>query len=205
MPPAFSKRPYGFTLVELLIVITILAILVIIADLIYTTQINKAYDAIRKKDLNNLKIAFEHYYSDHNCYPPALTLNNCGGAQLKPYLDIIPCDPQTGQPYTLNLDQPNGCAQKFSVYATLANTTDPQIRCNGRYVVASQNMGQSELDVTCLSQTYCVNGYYGCIAGACQLVSAANKPACGPVFCNAQCQFVCGDPAWALVPQNCAP
>ncbi len=195
-----SARNKGFTLTEMLIVITLIAILAIGALVLYQNQIGKSYDAIRKRDLNNLKIAFEHYYSDHACYPSTSILSNCGGTDLAPYLDKIPCDPQTGEPYTLTLDLPSGCAQEFTISADLANQADPQILCNGKYVVFSPNTNQNEIDLACRGESFCTGGYYGCLQGVCTLINAVEKPSCGTWFCSTNCQNSCGFPLYAFPP-----
>src|SRR3989338_500380 len=77
MPARRANR--GFTLIELLIVVTTIAILTLAGLIGYRLQIQKGYDTARKRDLNNIKVAFEHYYSDQSCYPSVDSLNNCGG------------------------------------------------------------------------------------------------------------------------------
>lgn len=205
LPAKAAKLRAGFTLTELLIVVALIAILAVAGLIGYRLQLSKSHDAIRKRDLNNIKIAFEHYFSDNGCYPPASILNNCGGAQLQPYLDKIPCDPETGAPYSLTLDTTTGCAQKFYAYTDLSNKNDTQIRCNGKYMVNSSNMTDSELNAGCTGQIFCQSGYYGCIAGSCVLISAITKPACSPMFCSINCQNSCSNPSFELTPQPCNP
>src|SRR3990167_8966396 len=113
-----SKR--GFTLIELLIVIAILAILIIIAMMSWRLQVDKARDAQKKDDLHRISIAFEEYFSDNECYPPADILQNCQGDEFDPYLDKIPCDPTTGLPYCYitDLDNPS-CFRSFKILTPL--------------------------------------------------------------------------------------
>lgn len=61
----------GFTLMELLIVISLIAILLVAVIVVLNPwqQINKARDARRKHDLNILQKTFEDYYNDKGCYP----------------------------------------------------------------------------------------------------------------------------------------
>jgi len=59
----------GFTLVELLIVMAILAILASLGFSQYRTSQQKARDAQRKADLSNVARALEMYYNDNSQYP----------------------------------------------------------------------------------------------------------------------------------------
>lgn len=108
--------------------ITIIAILTVMVLLSISPfkQINKGYDSVRKKDLNNIKIALENYNSDHLCYPPAEILDVCGGDQLAPYLDTIPCDPQTKEKYLYLPEEGNVCSG-YRVLTSLKNRADPYI------------------------------------------------------------------------------
>ncbi len=144
------KSKLGFTLIELLVVMSILAILIIIAIGMFSGNRDKADDAKTKSELNRLKIAFEDYYADNNCYPPAEYFDetsDCGSEQLKPYLNQVPCDPRTNLPYVLEKDQ-SGCTW-FKLYTNLKSSTsdpeaialcDPTGSTLGNYVVSSANV-----------------------------------------------------------------
>lgn len=152
LPRAKSR---GFTLIEILVVFSIIAILTILGFMSWKAQIDKANDARRKADLERLRIAFEDFYNDYNCYPPAGVLDpdfldNCGGGDLKPYLDKIPCDPVTRKPYVFQLI---GECHKYRILGTLSYKSDPVIAklgCNGtngcgfgpeyNYGIASPNL-----------------------------------------------------------------
>lgn len=127
----YKQKNQGLTLIEVIIVITILSLLFIISMMSWRNQINKARDAQRKEDLQRIAIAFEEYFSDNGCYPPAEILDNCGGPELNPYLDKIPCDPTTKQPYEYVIDPPSACPKNFRVLASLNNTADPAIAAAG--------------------------------------------------------------------------
>ena len=128
----------GLSVIEVLIVVTILAVLVLIGVQSFQRQLLRSYDGRRKADLAKIKIAFEDYYNDYQCYPPVNTLENyCNGSQihtLDSYLNPVPCDPQTHKaylykPFPSNTDACGG----FRVYAALSNPTDADIatlRCN---------------------------------------------------------------------------
>lgn len=118
----------GFSLIELVIVMAILAILLIVSMMSWRRQMEKARDAQRKEDLQRISIAFEEWYSDFGCYPPETILNNCGGAELAPYLDKIPCDPVTREPYQYIVDEDNpACYESYKILAMMANDNDPGI------------------------------------------------------------------------------
>jgi prepilin-type N-terminal cleavage/methylation domain-containing protein len=119
-----SRR--GFTLTEVLIVIAVLAVLAILLLLNFNSHQGRARDAGRKTDLDRIKIAFEEYYNDHGCYPPPDILNNCNGQELQPYLDRIPCDPFTKEPYVYVPLENNEC-KGYRVLAHLENEEDPVI------------------------------------------------------------------------------
>lgn len=139
----------GFTLIEILIVISIIVILAVLAMAMFTSNLSKSRDSKRKADLHRLKIAFEDYYGDHNCYPPAEFFDDssdCNSPSLAPYLASMPCDKRTGMPYQLETDV-TGCSW-FKLYGTLETATqDPQAlaQCNlvgsnlGNYGVSSSN------------------------------------------------------------------
>lgn len=123
-----KKRSKGFSLIEILIVVAILAILSLSLFLSFTRQRQRAEDTKIKADLERLKIAFEEYYNDNHCYPPPTWFDgpeDCGSDKMKPYLNAIACDDHTGLPYVLETD-PTGCGT-FKLYGHLSlPSSDPQ-------------------------------------------------------------------------------
>jgi|YelNatPaOPRAMG01_1025707.scaffolds.fasta_scaffold06066_10 prepilin-type N-terminal cleavage/methylation domain-containing protein len=63
----FDKK--GFTLVELLVVVAIIAILVAIALPSFFSYKKRVYNAAAKSDLRHFKAAMEWYYADKFEYP----------------------------------------------------------------------------------------------------------------------------------------
>lgn len=119
----------GISLVELIIVMTILLFLIAAGFWAIRSQMAKGNDAKRKDDLERIRVAFEDYYNDHGCYPDVALLRNCGSDSLAPYLDKIPCDPATGEPYlgVAGVLYQGGCATWYKVYTRLENENDPAI------------------------------------------------------------------------------
>jgi prepilin-type N-terminal cleavage/methylation domain-containing protein len=123
----------GMTYTELLIVIAIVAVLILMLLVSMTKQVSRSRDAQRKADLEKIKVSFEDYYNDNGCYPPIDVLIDCRGTSFKPYMNIIPCDPMTGDPYyyvPLGSDSCGG----YRVYAGLESFDDPiiqELSCGG--------------------------------------------------------------------------
>lgn len=128
------KSGAGFTLTELLIAVSIVILLLLLILINWRIQIDRGHDVLRKKHLTDIKRAFEEYYNDKGCYPPATILSICGGPELQPYLQTIPCDPTSKLPYKyVPVDDSNLC-KGFRVFASLRDTGDSDIGglgCNG--------------------------------------------------------------------------
>ena len=89
------KRLRAFTLIELLIVITIIGILAVALVPRITGGPAKARDASRKADLQQIATALE-FYADDNAggYPDDVAASNCvANLDLDSYLTTIPSDP----------------------------------------------------------------------------------------------------------------
>jgi len=67
---------FGFTLVELLVVISIMGILTVIVASSFTGAQQKSRDAARKANLKSVADALNVYYADNGSYPPELTFGN---------------------------------------------------------------------------------------------------------------------------------
>jgi general secretion pathway protein G len=88
--PAIRRRPDGFTLIELVIVMAIIAILASLAIPIFTSSIRSAKEAVLKEDLHVMRNAIDSYTMDKGKAPQSLDdLVQAG------YLKSIPVDPMT--------------------------------------------------------------------------------------------------------------
>lgn len=130
-----KKTQKGISIIEVLIVVAILLILAISLYRTIGRNIDKARDADRKKDLKEIKVAFENYYNDNDCYPPADALETCDSTVLAPYLPQVPCD-KLGQNYLylpVANAQGNTCGG-YRVLAQISVLSDPmieQVGCPG--------------------------------------------------------------------------
>ncbi len=86
----------GFTLIELMVVISVIAILSTIALFGLTKAQASARDASRQQIMNGIRAALERYYADNQAYYTT-TNNFCGltTAFVGSYLTAQPIDPQT--------------------------------------------------------------------------------------------------------------
>lgn len=217
-----SQNKNGFTLVEITIAATIVALLgvALLFGIKPITQIFKGYDLVRKSDLAKLKAAFEAYYEDNGCYPtftikgkPGVYTQTytCGSNALAPYIDSMPCDPNTNLPYTiyesLNVTAEKNCPTQFGIYAELTNVFDPEgdviPYCDDTYVVSNPEAKTSFIMAGCTTQKIC-GRYYGCIEGNCVIVAEDTLPICSPNWCETSvndCNNNCGNPDYECVNQ----
>lgn len=84
-----KKTRKGFTLLELLVVISIISILLALGVVAYSTAQRKGRDAKRRADIKSLQSGFEQYYAEYNGYSECGTMKGDsdifpGGAPLDP-------------------------------------------------------------------------------------------------------------------------
>jgi prepilin-type N-terminal cleavage/methylation domain-containing protein len=126
----FSSRK-GFTFFELLIVMSIIAILLMVGITNWKNQLERSYDAQRKGDLSKLRAALEHYTIDHGCYPPVNQMI-CTSTIFSPYnMPKVLCDPVAKIPYYYQPVDPVNLCRGFRLYTVLRRTADPDITAVG--------------------------------------------------------------------------
>ena len=191
-----SKNSHGFSLTELLVVVAIIGLLLTLAATIFIKQIAKGNDSRRKADLNRIKIAVEEYEKDKNCYPDLSDMQNCGsdaGIAVHPYLNNVPCDPQTKTAYAYETDG-LGCPKSFRMYAKLENENDSTFLPNigpdeaYSYYISSENAPQLYQTNTCPPKIGCINNQ--CQKIAVNYVDGDCVPVCSPYYdgCYGQCE-----------------
>ncbi len=85
------RTTFGFTLIELVVVISIMSILAAIALPNFKVAVIQAKEAVLKEDLFRLRDLIDQYYADKGKYPESLETLATDG-----YLRQIPKDPFTG-------------------------------------------------------------------------------------------------------------
>lgn len=93
---SISNVKNGFTLIEVMVVVLIIALIASFAMISYTSIRVKSRDIRRVTSINTLHTALNAYYKDHGEYPaiitPGQTFRN--STNTKTYLDEVPFNPQ---------------------------------------------------------------------------------------------------------------
>lgn len=157
------KNKNGFTLVELLIVISIISILTVITVTQFQTAKKKANDVARKGDLNAVSKALQMYFTDYGVFPPAsgatggsIGLNQSsfwGGVfedqTVNPsyvYMKKLPVENVSANPpycYKVSVD-----LKKFALFAQMENLVDKECDRNNNNLA-------DDSTYTCGGRNYC--------------------------------------------------
>lgn len=84
------KKPAGFTMVELMVVLTVIALLLSVVVPDYLGRMKHAEEAVLKENLVVMRDALDKHYADAGSYP-----NSLEDLVSKRYLRSIPKDPFT--------------------------------------------------------------------------------------------------------------
>ena len=113
------KSQKGFSLIELIVVITIIALISVAGMVSYSGTNKKSRDARRVADLEKMRIALEMIRQVGTTYPAS------AGSLAPNYIQALPIDPKSGDSYSYQ--QTNG-GYGYSIGATLEGSTDPNYR-----------------------------------------------------------------------------
>lgn len=107
-PLPSSKKRSGFTLLELLVVISILGILMAMGAVAFSTAQRKSRDSKRQSDIKVIQNGFEQYYADNGSYASAA--QGCNAMYAATYFPAgAPNDPQTAANYDCGTDTGGYC------------------------------------------------------------------------------------------------
>ena len=90
-----KKKILGFTLIELMVVLAVIALLLAMVVPDYVGRLKRAEEAVLKENLVLMRDALDKHYADAGAYPNALE-----ELVSKRYLRSLPVDPITGSSST---------------------------------------------------------------------------------------------------------
>lgn len=100
-----QRESKGFTLIEILVVTTIIVLLTATAAVTYTAFLKQSRDAKRKADLEQVRAALEMYRSNNNTY--SVYTGNCASYSAltgtPKYIQSMPSDPKSTYSYYCNI------------------------------------------------------------------------------------------------------
>ena len=104
MPALFHRHPRarGFTLIELVIVLTIIALLLTIAAPRYFHSVDRSKETVLRSNLAMARDALDKYYGDNGKYPEQLAT-----LVTAKYLRTLPIDPITESAATWTIVPPD--------------------------------------------------------------------------------------------------
>ena len=85
-----GRRSAGFTLIELMVVMSLIVLLASIGLAVYANSVIRAKESVLKEDLFRMRDAIDQYYADKGKYPGSLQ-----DLVSDKYLRAIPADPFT--------------------------------------------------------------------------------------------------------------
>ncbi len=110
-----SRVASGFTLLELMVVMSLIVILASVGLTVYANSVTRAREAVLKEDLFRMRDAIDQYYADKNRYPASLE-----ELVSDKYLRAIPVDPFTNSSDTwqtvLSEPEPGNAAAAPGIY-----------------------------------------------------------------------------------------
>jgi general secretion pathway protein G len=95
MTPRIFRPAGGFTLIELMVVMSLIVLLASIGLTSYVNSVTRSKEAVLKEDLFRMRDAIDQYYADKNKYPAGLD-----ALVSDKYLRAIPIDPFTNSAET---------------------------------------------------------------------------------------------------------
>jgi len=114
-----NRNRRGFTLIEILVSLAIVATILTLAAPRYFSNVDKTKEVVLREDLYILRDAIDKYYADQNKYPSALD-----DLVTQKYLRAIPIDPYTQSSHSWVVMPPTDTSlgAVYDVHSSAPNT-----------------------------------------------------------------------------------
>jgi general secretion pathway protein G len=157
------KKSKGFTLIEVIVVISIMAVLSVIIYASFDKSKAKSRDQKRISDISSIQLALEQYFNKYGVYPTVLS-----DTKLVPaFISEIPTPPNSGETYNyFPLTKTNGSSDcvSYQLWTTFEMTNlylDQKKGFNSKSLASS---GWSEC--SCAGDTACTAKHASSIVDA---------------------------------------
>lgn len=129
-----TRTSRGFTLLEVLVSATIIAVLTAIGIVSYSSVNKRSRDVKRKSDLEQIRSALEMYRADNNAYPNiGATFSNAQNLATalvtSGYIPAIPDDPNPSGNYYYRAISTGGIYSSYCICANLETLSSTQSTC----------------------------------------------------------------------------
>lgn len=115
-----DSRVFGFTIIELLVVVAIIALLTTVGLVTFTQTNKRARDGKRKADLEQLRSALVLYRTDNGTYPGAISWSDM--TPIQTYISATTIQDPLSSPHPQYTYSSSG-GNTFTVCATLEAST----------------------------------------------------------------------------------